>query len=84
MRKKTTPSRPHYSGQAMPGFVKHDSRICFGIDWFDSLEAAQAAHEAVQAAGRTYNGGWFDGMPCGRNSGFDYEVDGRKLYAVTC
>ena len=84
MRKKIVPTRPHYSGSSMPGFVKHDSRICFGIDWFDTLEAAQAAHAAVQAAGRTYNGGWFDGMPCGRNTGFDSEHEGRKIYAVTC
>ena len=84
MRKGNTFTRPHYSGSGMPGFVRHDSRICFGIDYFDSEENAQAAHVAVRASGRTYNGGWFDGMPCGRDTGFDYVNDGQKFYAVTC
>ena len=76
-------TKPLYQGTKMPGHVLRNHRICFGIDYFDSLEAAQAAHEAVRAAGRTYNGGWFDGMPCGRDAAFDYVNEGRKLYAVT-
>lgn len=79
--KENTP--PLYRGTKMPGHVSRSNRICFGVDYFDSPEAARAAHEAVRAAGRTYNGGWMDGAPCGRNPGFDYESEGRKLYAVT-
>lgn len=84
MSKKTAPTRPDYNGPSMPGFIRHESRICFGIDYFDSEDAAQAAVKAVRAAGLTYNSGFFDKMPCGRASQFDHVVDGRKLYAVTC
>jgi hypothetical protein len=68
-----------------PTRVKHDSRICFGIDYFATEAEAEAAAAIVRERGDTYNGGYFDGMPCGRDSGFDH-VDsdtGKKLYAVT-
>jgi len=51
--------------------VGHDSRICFGINYYPTLADAEAAHEVVTERGDTYNGGWFHGMPCGRDSSFD-------------
>lgn len=68
-----------------PTRVKHDSRICFGIDYFATKAEAEAAAAIVRKRGDTYNGGFFDGMPCGRDSGFDHaDPDtGKKLYAVT-
>ena len=68
-----------------PTPVKRDSRICFGIHYFATEAEAEAAAAIVRERGDTYNGGFFDGMPCGRDSGFDH-VDretGEKVYAVT-
>lgn len=66
------------------GFVRYDGRICFGIAFFDSEESAMEYHEEVRQEGRTYNGGWFHGMPCGRNKQWDTEDEsGRMQYAVT-
>jgi hypothetical protein len=64
--------------------VKTDSRICFAIRYYD--DEAEAAREGakIAASGAAYNGGYFDGMPCGRAKGWDREEGGRKLFAVTC
>ena len=51
-----------------------DSRICFGIYFYDSEEKARIATLITQVQGNTYNGGWFHGMPCGRDTSFDYIV----------
>ena len=51
-----------------------DSRICFGIHFYDSEEKARYATLITQVQGNTYNGGWFHGMPCGRDTSFDYIV----------
>jgi hypothetical protein len=67
----------------LPEPVKVDSRICFGIYYFASEDDAQRWAEAHK--GSTYNGGWFHGMPCGRDKTWDH-VDrdtGQQLYAVT-
>jgi hypothetical protein len=38
----------------------------------------------VELEGRVYNGGFFDGMPCGRETSRDFtNQQGVKLYAVT-
>ena len=67
-----------------PGAVAHDSRICFGITFFATAEAADAYAAKVRAAGTTYNGGWFHGMACGRDTGWDVTRDGKTLFfAVT-
>lgn len=67
-----------------PQPVKSESRICFGIKWFSSEADAQAYAKVVQERGETYNGGYFHGMPCGRDKGFDYVDDTLgPLYAVT-
>jgi hypothetical protein len=51
--------------------IGHDSRICFGINYYPTLEDAMAAHHVIVERGDTYNGGWFHGMPCGRESNWD-------------
>jgi hypothetical protein len=51
-----------------------DSRICFGIRFYDSEEKAGVATLITKMQGNTYNGGWFHGMPCGRDTSFDYVV----------
>lgn len=51
-----------------------DSRICFGIHFYDSEEKAGYATLITQLQGNTYNGGWFHGMACGRDKSFDYVV----------
>ena len=56
-----------------------DSRICFGIEFFDSEDKAHAAHLVSRLQGNTYNGGWFHGMACGRDSSFDYVVKPEHL-----
>lgn len=71
----------------VPEPVKIDSRICFGIYYFTSEADAQAYAKAHQ--GNTYNGGFFHGMPCGRDQTWDHvdcsagPLKGTKLYAVT-
>ena len=64
--------------------VKYDSRICFGIVYFATEKDADAYAAWVTAKGITYNGGFFHGMPCGRDTTWDH-VDPKlgQLYAVT-
>lgn len=64
--------------------VKTDSRICFAIEYFTTDADARAYGEQVKRRGDRYNGGYFDGMPCGRDVSFDYlDADLGQLYAVT-
>jgi alkanesulfonate monooxygenase SsuD/methylene tetrahydromethanopterin reductase-like flavin-dependent oxidoreductase (luciferase family) len=56
-----------------------DSRICFGIHFYDSEEKARYATLITQVQGNTYNGGWFHGMACGRDTSFDYTVTQEHL-----
>jgi hypothetical protein len=64
--------------------VEMDSRICFGIHFFDTEEKAKAYGEAVRLRGDTYNGGYSHGASCGRDKSWDYvRKDGVKLYGVT-
>lgn len=77
MPKKTKP-------EPAPTPVKHDSRICFGIDYFTSASDADTYAAVVRKRGDTYNGGFFHGMSCGRDKGFDYtDAKHGRLYAVT-
>lgn len=68
----------------LPKPAKFDSRICFSISYFTS-EADAAVYAAyVAEKGYTYNGGWFHGMACGRETRFDHtDAMLGKLYAVT-
>ena len=67
-----------------PVAVKIDSRICFSISYFASAADADAYSKIVRGQGRTYNGGYFHGMSCGRDTAFDH-IDAKlgQLYAVT-
>jgi hypothetical protein len=67
-----------------PTPVKIGSRICFAIAYFLTEVEAKEYSALVKAQGYTYNGGMFHGMPCGRDSGFDYvDEELGQLYAVT-
>jgi hypothetical protein len=67
----------------VPEPLEREQRICFGIAYFTSEKDAELYAADVKRRGCTYNGGYFDGMVCGRAPEFDYERSGRKLYAVT-
>jgi len=69
---------------ALPVPVKTDSRICFAIQYFTTEADADRFAENVREKNITYNGGFFHGMACGRDKGWDY-VDPvlGQLYAVT-
>ena len=61
-----------------------ESRACFAIEWYDSEAEANERAAQVREYGHTYNGGWSDGEPCGREAHRDYtDAEGRKWYAVT-
>lgn len=72
-------STPEY-----PKTVLVESRICFGIEWFATESEADTAHDLIRGRGDTYNGGFFHGMPCGRDKGHDRDhPELGKIYAVT-
>jgi hypothetical protein len=68
----------------VPTPVKLDSRICFGIAYFTTEADANAYDAHVRKLGKTYNGGFFHGMACGRDKTWDH-VDPTlgPLFAVT-
>lgn len=69
---------------SIPKPVKVDARVCFCINWFTSEQDADRFAEHVRASGATYNGGFFHGMPCGREEQWDYLDDELgQLFAVT-
>ena len=75
--KRTQPS-------SVPQPVKTESRICFGIVWFVTEHDANVFDRYITERGHAYNGGFFHGMPCGRDRAFDYIDDQLgRLYAVT-
>lgn len=65
--------------------IDRDERICFGIVWFATAELADAYHDEVRAEGRTYNGGYFHGMACGRDTSWDKKDEAGNVtaFAVT-
>lgn len=68
----------------LPEPAKTEQRICFGIYYFDTKAKADKAAKIIREAGNTYNGGWYDGKPCGREKHFDYtDLELGQLYAVT-
>lgn len=66
--KKSMPNAP----KAVP--IHTDQRTCFGIAFFLKESDAQAFGDYYRAAGATYIGGYFHGMPTGRDSGWDFVV----------
>jgi hypothetical protein len=82
--KKKYPPMKVEESKPVPVPVKRDSRICFGIAYFKTETDAMLYAEHVKMKGRTYNGGWFDGMPCGRETSRDYvDSEHGQLFAVT-
>lgn len=63
-------------------FSHRDSRICFGVVYYTTEEAANRAGSKVTG---TYNGGMFHGYACGRRSDLDYtdKATEQKYFAVT-
>jgi hypothetical protein len=56
------------------------------LDRIERTEAeADAAHEFVRKRWDRYNGGYMDGMPCGRDSSYDKRNEANEVtaYAVT-
>ena len=67
-----------------PTPAKLESRNAFDIAYFRSEAEARIAHEIVRSQDMRHEGGHFDGMPCGRDSGRDRpNENGEMLYAVT-
>lgn len=58
-----------------------DSRSCFGVYFYDHEAKALVADLGIRVRGDTYNGGFFHGMPCGRDCSFDHADS--NFYAVT-
>jgi len=78
------PKYPRKPTSTIPTPVKIDSRICFAINYFTSEADADRFSDSVIKRGITYNGGWFDGMACGRDRTWDYTDDTLgPLFAVT-
>jgi hypothetical protein len=77
-------AKKRVSATAVPEPVKISSRNCFGIAFFASELDAKLYDAYVRTKGDTYNGGFYHGESCGRDSGFDY-VDPTlgPLFAVT-
>jgi hypothetical protein len=67
------------------GIVKSESRISYGIEYFETLEQALDFDKFVQVRGDRYNGGYYDGTTCGRDYAHDHvdKETGKQLYAVT-
>ena len=66
------------------GRSHYDVRICFGIAFYELEEDANRATELTKKRGNHYKGGWFHGMPCGRETTWDYtDDDGVKWLGVT-
>lgn len=75
---------PRKVKRVLPEPVKRDSRICFSIAYFSTEADADTYAAFVREKGDTYNGGYFHGMPCGRESSRDYtDPELGRLYAVT-
>ena len=68
-----------------PNAIDYNGRICFSIMWFATEKEADAAHKKVRKRGDYYNGGWLDGMACGRDKGYDKHDEAGKVnaFAVT-
>jgi len=64
--------------------VLSQSGNCMGVLFFRSEVEANAMAALVKVRGDRYNGGLYDGMPCGREANRDFtHPELGKLYAVT-
>lgn len=81
-QKRSAKKKP--AAEELPKPAKTESRICFGLAWFKTEAEADAFAAIVRSRGESYNGGFFHGMACGRDKGFDYvDAELGQLYAVT-
>ena len=81
---KPKPPKATKKVNATPTPVEMDSRICFGIHYFNTADDAEAYAKVVSGRGDTYNGGYNHGRGCGRDESWDYtNKAGVKLFAVT-
>ena len=77
-------SRGRWDTSHLPKPVRRASLISIGVVYLASEEDAAAWSEHVKSTGHTYNGGYFDGMLCGREPSRDFtDMEHGKLYAVT-
>ena len=61
-----------------------DTRICFGIAYYEDIADVVRAEAVTRQQGNYYNGGWFHGMACGREKDRDFTDDEGTLWmAVT-
>lgn len=64
--------------------IAFEGRSAMSIAWYSTEAEAQAAAAIVVAKGSTYQGGFFDGMACGRSKGYDEKIAGVTIsFAVT-
>lgn len=64
--------------------IRLDSRIAMSVMWFTKESEANEAGKIITEQGNYYNGGWYHGMLCGRETRFDYVNEQNvQLYAVT-
>ena len=63
----------------------YDGRISLSVLYFAKQTEAEKIAKSVAKQGCKYNGGWFDGTPCGREPARDFQDNnGTNWYAVTC
>ena len=69
----------------LPEPVREEGRICFGLLLFATKKEAEVYGKHVVDRGDTYKGGFFHGMPCGRDEDHDHvdQKTGKKVYAVS-
>lgn len=76
--------RGRWDTSHLPKPVRRASFISFGVVYLASEEDAMAWSEHVRSTGHTYNGGFYDGMLCGREPSRDIvDEEHGQLYAVT-
>jgi hypothetical protein len=69
----------------LPTPIDREGRFAFSIAFFATEDDANTYAAFIRERGDTYYGGYFDGMPCGRDAGRDRrDADGNvTAYAVT-
>ena len=81
--KRVKAAEPNLHETIWERMIEYSGRCSMSVAWFATEEEAEKFGAAIRASGASYNGGWFHGMPCGRDRGFDTVKDGKKIYAIT-
>jgi ribosomal protein L27 len=66
-----------------PTPIRTSSRTCYGVQWFATEDDAMTMDAIVRERGDRYNGGYYDGMRCGRDTSLDVIINGKPAFAVT-